>query len=57
MNPKIDLVGAVRGRKVLLPVEEEEEVGEVGEVSSSQEDDEVEDDVEVVEEERARQWV
>jgi hypothetical protein len=57
VNPKIDLVGAVRGRKVLLPVEEEEEVGEVGEVSSSQEDDEVEDDVEVVEEERARQWV
>jgi hypothetical protein len=30
VNPKIDLVGAVRGRKVLLSVEEEEKVVEEG---------------------------
>jgi hypothetical protein len=57
VNPKIDLVGAVRGRKVLLSVDEEKDVAEVGEVSSSQDEVEVEDDVEVVEEERARRWV
>jgi hypothetical protein len=57
VNPKIELVGAVRGRKVLLSVDEEKDVVEVGEVSSSQDEVEVEDDVEVVEEERARRWV
>jgi hypothetical protein len=57
VNPKIDLVGAVRRRKLLLEVGEEEKVVEEGEASSSQEDVEVEDDVDVVEEERARLWV
>jgi hypothetical protein len=55
VNLKIDVVRAVRGRKVLLSVVmEEDEVVEMGEVSSSQEEVlELEDDVEVVEEERA----